>query len=199
MTTILSSCCHCFSSRGWNQFEANEALFGVKSTFDEELYTTKLEKGPQMREREREALRIAREIEGEDTHDLHLAEVRPNFVLPNNILSSKCLLFWMFRALNMLQERGRQLSEKFDIDEETRFSSVNRGEIVDDSGYEESEDVLLDSCNDETFGDSSTSAIKSSTDWTKGKSNDVVRVSSSSCASVIPSVLILPIYEYNCT
>jgi PAB1-binding protein PBP1 len=50
-------------------------LFGVKSTFDEELYTTKLEKGPQMRELELQALRIAREIEGEETQDLHLAEV----------------------------------------------------------------------------------------------------------------------------
>lgn len=70
---------HCFYFiplvRGWDQFEANEALFGIKSTFDEDLYTTKLEKGPQMKDLEREALRIAREIEGEDTHDLHLAEV----------------------------------------------------------------------------------------------------------------------------
>lgn len=69
----------CFSLlicyRSWDQFETNETLFGVKSTFDEELYTTKLERGPQMRELEREAMRIAREIEGEDTHDLHLAEV----------------------------------------------------------------------------------------------------------------------------
>lgn len=51
-------------------------LFGVKTTFNEELYTTKLERGPQMRELEKEAMRIAREIEGEETHDLHLAEVR---------------------------------------------------------------------------------------------------------------------------
>lgn len=62
--------------RGWDQFEANETLFGVKSTFNEELYTTKLDRGPQTRELEREALRIAREIEGEDTKDIHLAEVR---------------------------------------------------------------------------------------------------------------------------
>lgn len=61
--------------RNWDQFEANEALFGVKSTFDEELYTTKLEKGPQMKELEKEAWRIAREIEGEKTQDIHLAEV----------------------------------------------------------------------------------------------------------------------------
>lgn len=61
--------------RDWDQFEANETLFGVKSTFNEDLYTTKLDRGPQTRELEREALRIAREIEVEDTHDLHLAEV----------------------------------------------------------------------------------------------------------------------------
>ncbi|XP_041994997.1 polyadenylate-binding protein-interacting protein 4-like isoform X1 [Salvia splendens] len=109
--------------RGWDQFEANATLFGVKSTFDEELYTTKLEKGPQMRELEKEAMRIAREIEGEDTGDLHLAE-----------------------------ERGRQLGENVELDEETRYSSVIRP--VDDSGYDEIEDILQDSRNDETFGDS---------------------------------------------
>ncbi|KAK4395083.1 Polyadenylate-binding protein-interacting protein 4 [Sesamum angolense] len=108
-------------NRGWDQFEANETLFGVKSTFNEDLYTTKLERGPQMRELEREALRIAREIEGEDTLDFHLAE-----------------------------ERGIQLDGYLEMDEETRFSSVYRG--ADDSGYDEIEDILLDSRNNETFG-----------------------------------------------
>ncbi|XP_071741949.1 polyadenylate-binding protein-interacting protein 3-like isoform X2 [Rutidosis leptorrhynchoides] len=117
-------------NRGWNQFEANAALFGVTSTFDEELYTTKLVRGPQMIEREREALRIAREIEGEDTQDLHLAE-----------------------------ERGIHFHEKFDLDEETKYSSVFRG--VDDSGYDEDEDVL-DSQNNETFGDVSDSIMNKS-------------------------------------
>ena len=50
-------------------------MFGVKSTFNEEIYTTKLERGPHMRELEKHASRIAREIEGEDTKDIHLAEV----------------------------------------------------------------------------------------------------------------------------
>ncbi|XP_062083497.1 polyadenylate-binding protein-interacting protein 3-like [Humulus lupulus] len=113
-------------NRGWDKFTANEALFGVKSTFDEELYTTKLERGPKTRELEKEAQRIAREIEGEDTRDPHLAE-----------------------------ERGFLLSGNLDIDEETRFSSVYRGKIADDSGYDE--DVLVDSHNNDTFGDSSTS------------------------------------------
>ncbi|KAB2613049.1 polyadenylate-binding protein-interacting protein 3-like [Pyrus ussuriensis x Pyrus communis] len=135
-------------NRKWDQFETNETLFGVKSTFDADLYTTKLAKGPQTKELEREALRIAREIEGEDTPDLHMAE-----------------------------ERGIHLH--VDIDEETRFSSVYRGEVVDDSGYDEDEDILLDTRNTETFGDSTGSLRKSSMDWTTGKSNNRAPSSSS--------------------
>ncbi|XP_020550751.1 polyadenylate-binding protein-interacting protein 4-like [Sesamum indicum] len=137
-------------NRGWDQFEANATLFGVKSTFNEELYTTKLERGPQMRELEREASRLAREIEGEETHDLHLAE-----------------------------ERGIQLDGNLEIDEETRFSSVYRG--VDDSGYDEIEDILLDARNDETFGGISSSVIgKPLMDMHSGKASDGTRVSSRS-------------------
>ncbi|KAL0463804.1 UNVERIFIED_CONTAM: Polyadenylate-binding protein-interacting protein 4 [Sesamum latifolium] len=137
-------------NRGWDQFEANATLFGVKSTFNEELYTTKLERGPQMRELEREASRLAREIEGEETHDLHLAE-----------------------------ERGIQLDGNLEIDEETRFSSVYRG--VDDSGYDEIEDILLDARNDETFGGVSSSVIgKPLMDMHSGKASDGTRVSSRS-------------------
>ncbi|KAH0925909.1 hypothetical protein HID58_018165 [Brassica napus] len=113
--------------RGWNQFEVNETLFGVTSTFDEELYTTKLERGPRTRELEEQALRIAGEIEGENTRDLHVAE-----------------------------ERGLQLSGKFDIDEETKYSSVCPANGFDDSGYDEEEEILLDCRNNLTFGDSTT-------------------------------------------
>ncbi|CAN1286725.1 Polyadenylate-binding protein-interacting protein 4 [Linum perenne] len=139
-------------NRGWDQFETNKMLFGVKSTFDEELYTTKLEKGPRMRELEREAMRIAREIEGEETQDLHLAE-----------------------------ERGINVGDDFDIDEETRFSSVYRGRGVDDSGYDEDEDILLDKQNTETFGDVS-APFTAKTDLTRAKSNDTAGVLSSSSA-----------------
>lgn len=184
---LTSFSCFPVRTRGWNQFEANEALFGVTSTFDEELYTTKLDRGPQMRERERVAQRIAREIEGEETHDLHLAEVSQTsflyFLSPNFLVMLDVLSFYV------VQERGFQLGDKFDVDEETRYSSVSRGKIID--GYVESEDTLLDSCNDETFGDSSTSSIKCATDWTKGKSNDVVRASSSSSTVVISCALIV--------
>ncbi|CAN4089129.1 unnamed protein product [Withania somnifera] len=139
-------------NRGWDQFEANETLFGVKSTFNEELYTTKLDKGPQMRELEKEALRIAREIEGEDTRDFHLAE-----------------------------ERGIQLHGNLEVDEETRFSAVVRG--VDDSGYGDCEDILLDSCNDETFQCISSSSMgRSLTGMGVGEVVDHVEFSSRSSA-----------------
>ncbi|XP_078172139.1 CTC-interacting domain 4 isoform X2 [Carex rostrata] len=84
-------------SRNWDQFETNEVLFGVKSTFNEEIYTTKLVKGPHMKDLEMRASKLAREIEGEDTDDLHLAE-----------------------------ERGINFLDNVDIDEELRYSAVVR-------------------------------------------------------------------------
>ncbi|KAK7335854.1 hypothetical protein VNO80_27946 [Phaseolus coccineus] len=143
-------------NRGWDQFETNEALFGVKSTFDEELYTTKLEKGPQTRELEKQALRIAREIEGEETQDLHLAE-----------------------------ERGFHLHGDFDIDEETRFSSVYRGKRADDSGFDE--DVLFDSHNSDTFGGVFGSVVKRSSEISGGKGNEGARTLANSSVDHTPS------------
>lgn len=89
-----------------------------------------------------------------------------------------------------MQERGIHLNENIDIDEETRYSSVCRGKMIDDGSYEENEDVLFDSHNDETFGGSSASTVESSIEWTSGKSYDVGRVSPNSCAAVLPQVLI---------
>ncbi|XP_039070369.1 polyadenylate-binding protein-interacting protein 3-like isoform X1 [Hibiscus syriacus] len=137
-------------NRNWDQFETNQKLFGVQSTFKEELYTTKLERGPQMRELEKEAMRIAREIEGEETQDLHQAE-----------------------------ERGFDLHDNLDIDEEMRYSSVFRGRGFDDSGYEEEEDIMLDSHNIETFGDSSDSLSRGPADLTCFQSSDGARMPSS--------------------
>ncbi|KAF6152358.1 hypothetical protein GIB67_006012 [Kingdonia uniflora] len=142
-------------NRKWDQFEINETLFGVKSTFNEELYTTKLVKGPQTRALEREATRIAKEMEGEETQDIHLAE-----------------------------ERGIHLPGDIDVDEETRYSSVFRG--VDDRGYGEDEDIMLDSHNTETFGDSSGSVIsKSFLNVARGKSDDRAQASSTSSSMVV--------------
>ena len=53
------------SKGSWDQFVMNEKLFGVETSFDEEVYTTKLDRsGPDFKEREREAQRIANEIMG---------------------------------------------------------------------------------------------------------------------------------------
>eukprot|EP00850_Spirogloea_muscicola_P005999 SM000028S10093 [mRNA] locus=s28:300268:305258:- [translate_table: standard] len=110
-----------WNGRSWDQFEANRALFGVETSFDESLYTTKLERGSLGRERE--AARIAREIESQATRNNHLAE-----------------------------ERGLRLAPGVeDLDEETRYSSVVRSEDAD-KGANDEEDRGIDDRNDETFG-----------------------------------------------
>ncbi|KAJ8508803.1 hypothetical protein ONZ45_g8961 [Pleurotus djamor] len=61
----------------WDQFAVNEQLYGVKTQFDEELYTTKLDRSAaDFKERERKAQRIANEIMGTSTNNPHLAEER---------------------------------------------------------------------------------------------------------------------------
>ncbi|KAI5784584.1 hypothetical protein EDC01DRAFT_618501, partial [Geopyxis carbonaria] len=65
--------------QGWNQFEANERLFGVTSDFDENIYTTQLDRShPQYQQREAKAAKIAAEIEGSTTAGVsaHVAEER---------------------------------------------------------------------------------------------------------------------------
>lgn len=52
-------------SNSWDQFAVNEKLFGVKTNFDENVYTTKLDRsGADFKEREREAQKLANEIIG---------------------------------------------------------------------------------------------------------------------------------------
>ncbi|KTW26733.1 hypothetical protein T552_02738 [Pneumocystis carinii B80] len=61
----------------WDQFAANERLFGVKSEFDEDLYTTKVDKShPSYKQREADAARIAQEIQQSSTNNIHIAEER---------------------------------------------------------------------------------------------------------------------------
>jgi PAB1-binding protein PBP1 len=52
-----------YSAIPWDQFEVNERLFGVNPKFDEEAYTTKLDRSaPGYKEKERKAEQIANEI-----------------------------------------------------------------------------------------------------------------------------------------
>lgn len=65
------------STKGnWDQFEANKRLFNVKSTFDENLYTKKLDLKSMTPEQIAHAERLAREIEGSTSTNIHLQEER---------------------------------------------------------------------------------------------------------------------------
>ncbi|KAL8721505.1 MAG: hypothetical protein Q9225_001850 [Loekoesia sp. 1 TL-2023] len=61
----------------WDQFQTNEQRFGLKSDYDENIYTTTIDKShPDYRRREAEALRIAQEIEGGQADNAHVREER---------------------------------------------------------------------------------------------------------------------------
>ena len=65
------------NSGTWDQFATNSHLFGAKSTYDENLYTTAIDRSaPSYRRREAEAERIAREIEGSTSSNAHMREER---------------------------------------------------------------------------------------------------------------------------
>ncbi|RKP32722.1 hypothetical protein METBISCDRAFT_20992 [Metschnikowia bicuspidata] len=85
------------SSKGeWDQFKVNEEKFGVESTYDEHLYTTRVNTAAKnYHERLKRAQNIAREIEGLSTQDQHV-----------------------------LEERGVSLADDSGIDEEDKYSGV---------------------------------------------------------------------------
>ncbi|EGN99245.1 hypothetical protein SERLA73DRAFT_160712 [Serpula lacrymans var. lacrymans S7.3] len=65
------------ANSSWNQFDVNEKLFGLKTDFDENLYTTKLDRtAADYKERERKALLIANQIISGTTNNSHIAEER---------------------------------------------------------------------------------------------------------------------------
>ncbi len=61
----------------WDQFRANQEQFGVRTSFDESEYTTKIDRSSvDYPAREREAARIAAEIESKSSVNIHLQEER---------------------------------------------------------------------------------------------------------------------------
>ena len=64
------------STGGWDQFEVNRTKFGVKSTFDENLYTKRIDYSSMTAEQIAKAERIAREIEGTVSSNIHFQEER---------------------------------------------------------------------------------------------------------------------------
>ncbi|KAF8638303.1 hypothetical protein AX17_002323 [Amanita inopinata Kibby_2008] len=69
------------ANAGWDQFAVNEKLFGVKTNFDEDVYTTRLDRSAaDFKERERKAQRLANEIMGTATNNPHILEERGHIV-----------------------------------------------------------------------------------------------------------------------
>ncbi|KAI5462197.1 hypothetical protein BGZ63DRAFT_207569 [Mariannaea sp. PMI_226] len=65
------------NSGGWDQFAENERLFGLKTDYDENIYTTAIDKShPRYRERIAAAEKKAREIERSAPTTAHVAEER---------------------------------------------------------------------------------------------------------------------------
>ncbi|KAJ9358333.1 hypothetical protein DTO027B9_2524 [Paecilomyces variotii] len=88
------------NTQGWDQFETNERLFGATSNYDENIYTTRINRSdPAYKLKEAEAARIAREIESGQTDNPHLRE-----------------------------ERGH-VPENDGLDEEEKYSGVRRDEF----------------------------------------------------------------------
>lgn len=65
------------SDKPWDQFAANERLHGVKTDYDENIYTTTIDRShPLYKQRQANADRIAREIEAGSALSAHVAEER---------------------------------------------------------------------------------------------------------------------------
>ncbi|KAJ2493227.1 poly(A)-binding protein binding protein [Coemansia sp. RSA 2050] len=73
------------SNTSWDQFATNEQLFGLTTDFDEEIYTTRLDRTrADFKVREREAIRIAHEIQSTPFQNSHVAEERQEIMADND-------------------------------------------------------------------------------------------------------------------
>ncbi|EGV66418.1 hypothetical protein CANTEDRAFT_117243 [Yamadazyma tenuis ATCC 10573] len=65
------------STGGWDQFRVNQEKFGIESTYDEHLYTTRINtEAKDFQERVKKAERLANEIENDGSIDPHILEER---------------------------------------------------------------------------------------------------------------------------
>ncbi|GJJ08697.1 hypothetical protein Clacol_002916 [Clathrus columnatus] len=98
----------------WDQFAANERMFGVKTSFNEELYTTKLDRNtPDFKERERKAMAIAQEIMSSGTSNPHVAEER-NIIVDDSGVNEEDKYAGVIRGANAYvppARRGQQQSQ----------------------------------------------------------------------------------------
>ncbi|KAL4781535.1 hypothetical protein BJX76DRAFT_13807 [Aspergillus varians] len=65
------------ATKTWDQFETNARLFGATSSYNEDMYTTRINRSdPAYKQKEAEAARIAREIETSEIDNAHVREER---------------------------------------------------------------------------------------------------------------------------
>lgn len=69
----------------WNQFDANSSKFGIKSSYDENLYTKKLDKSSITRWQLRKAEKLARAIESSTSKNIHVQEERGQTILSDSV------------------------------------------------------------------------------------------------------------------
>lgn len=83
----------------WDQFDANEKLFGVTTSFDEHAYTTPLNRdAPDFKEKEKKAQQLANEILGVRRNQL-VYLVYITYLM----LCFPCLLYWSSITLYHLE------------------------------------------------------------------------------------------------
>ncbi|QSL66027.1 hypothetical protein MERGE_003164 [Pneumocystis wakefieldiae] len=129
----------------WDQFEANEKLFGVKSEFDEDLYTTKVDKShPSYKQREADAARIAQEIQQSSTNNIHIAEER-GFIQAD--MSEEAMYSGVFRPDAQEKDEPSESTKK---NEPESASSVSFPDFVSSSQTEKSKIDVLEKSHSET-------------------------------------------------
>ena len=88
-------------SAKWDQFAANQQLFGTATSYNEDLYTTKLDTGASAISVQ-EAERLAAEIQGGATSNRHMAEERGAHINDSGVsVSSQSLRSWFVVSSKM--------------------------------------------------------------------------------------------------
>lgn len=119
------------NGKSWDQFETNEQKFGVKSEFNEELYTTKINRNdPNYQKNLEKATKLAAEIESQSFNgNVHLAE-----------------------------ERGLKFDDS-GLDEEDKYSGVDRSISIDAKGDALFQSLINKDSKNFQFGDANSKYV----------------------------------------
>lgn len=133
---------------GWDQFQANERLFNVKATFDENQYTTALDKSDIPSHLQHKAERMAREIEGQTSDNVHIMEERGQCPVSDD-LDEEDKYSGVLRASTLPQDKPQSQPD------EEEEPLLQKNDYAADESKEESKD---------TTATDSSGVVKSSSD-----------------------------------